>query len=135
MTDHPVAALERERCRALEAGDLERVAVLLAPDLVYVHAPGIVHDRAALLDFLRTQVRFSAVERRGMAVHGSGDIAWSTGWMRIAGARLPGGEPVAGVSFVSQVWQRNGAAWQIVLFQSTRADDANWALAEHRRPR
>lgn len=130
MTDHPVAALERERCRALEAGDLERVARLLAPDLVYVHAPGIVHDRAALLDFLHRQATFSAVERRGMKVHGDGDIAWSTGWMRLTGARLPGGEPIAGVSFVSQVWQRKGAAWQMVLFQSTRTDETNWALAD-----
>jgi len=131
MTDHPVAALERERCRALEACDLERVAILLAPELVYVHAPGIVHDRAALLDFLGTQVSFSAVERRGMRVHGAGDIAWSTGWMRIEGASLPSGKPITGVSFVSQVWRRSGTAWHMVVFQSTRAEEANWALADH----
>jgi ketosteroid isomerase-like protein len=125
MKDHPVAGLEQERCNALVAGDLKRVAGLLAPDLVYVHAPGIVHDRDALMHLLHTQVKFSAVERRGVKVHGDHAIAWTTGWMRIAGTRLPDGEPIAGASFVSQVWRRTGQAWQMVLFQSTRVDETH----------
>ncbi len=126
MRRHPVADLERQRCDALVAGDLAGVSALLAPDLVYVHAPGIVHDRDALMHFLRMQIRFSAVERRGVRVRAARDTAWTTGWMRIAGHRQPGGEAVAGVSFVTQVWRRAGGAWQMALFQSTRVDDAAW---------
>lgn len=126
VNPHPVADLERQRCEALVAGDIDRVASLLGAGLVYVHAPGVVHDRDALLDFLRTQVRFDALERRGLQVHGDDAFAWTTGWLRLEGARQPGGERVAGVSFVSQVWRRSPQGWQMVLFQSTRVDEAQW---------
>lgn len=126
MTSHPVEALEYARCNALVVGDVDRVASMLAPDLVYVHAPGLVHGREALLQFLREQVRFHLVERRALVVHAAGDLAWSTGLLRLVGERMPGGAHVVSASFVTQVWRRYSDGWQMVLFQSTRVDDSQW---------
>jgi ketosteroid isomerase-like protein len=128
-SSHPVLALEHERCAALVQGDLERTAALLDPELVYVHAPGTVHDRAGLLDFLREKVRYASVERRGLKVHARGGLAWVTGLMRIEGQRRPGGEPILAVSFVTQVWREDGHIWRMVLLQSTKVDDGRWAAA------
>lgn len=125
-TSHPLLELERERCAALVQGDLERTAGLLAPELVYVHAPGVLHDRAGLIEFLRDKVRYASVERRGLRVRAHGNLAWVTGLMRIEGQRQPGGEPILAVSFVTQVWREGGNGWQMLLLQSTKVDHGRW---------
>ena len=118
--------MERQRCDALVRGDWAFVADLLAPDLVYVHAPGAVHSREQLLAFLRERVRYDAVERGPLALHVHGDVAWVTGLLRMTGHRLPGNELVAAVSFVTQVWRHGEAGWKLVLLQSTKLDEALW---------
>lgn len=124
---HPVLQLESQRCRALERGDIGTVEAMLSPRLVYVHAPGTVHDRNELLTFLRTQVRFQSVERAGMTLEVHGDVAWLTGFMRLAGQRLANGADFTSVSFATQVWCREAdAVWRLAVFQSTRIDEALW---------
>jgi ketosteroid isomerase-like protein len=118
--------MEGQRCDALVQGDLAFVADLLAPDLVYVHAPGTVHSREQLLAFLRERMRYDAVERGPLALQVHGGVAWVTGLMRMSGRRLPGDEPVAAVSFVTQVWRHGEAGWKLVLLQSTKLDEALW---------
>ena len=124
--NHPVIELERVRCRALAAGDLDRVAALCSSRLVYVHAPGEVHGRDAFLRFLREAVRFSTVERRGLRLDAAGDVAWTTGLLRYQGHRLPAEQPFVAVSFVTQVWRHGAQGWQLEVCQSTRVDEAAW---------
>lgn len=119
-------ALEERRCQALVSGDLASVAAVLDPQLVYVHATGLVNDKPALLDFLAHRIRYETVERQGLVVHRHGDMAWMTGLMRLRGRRLPGGDAVASTSFVSQVWLHVAGAWTLRGFQGTRVDDAMW---------
>lgn len=127
MPEHPVAQLERERCAALVAGDLERVAALLAPGLRYVHSTGDVHDRPQLLQFLAEKVRFCAVERRAFAVQAHGDIAWCTGLLRLRGTLVAAQKEFCAVSHATQVWRRCvGDAWEMALLQSTGVDPALW---------
>lgn len=125
---YPILALECRRCEAVVAQDWTTVAELMAPELVYVHATGTVHDRAACLAYLREQVRFAVVLRDGLEVHVHGDVAWMSGLLRLAGQRLPSGELIAAISFASQVWRRAGDSWQLALFQSTKVADAAWPL-------
>lgn len=130
MPEHPVARLERKRCAALVAGDLERVAALLAPELRYVHSTGDVHDRPQLLQFLAEKVRFSAVERRALVVQAHGDVAWCTGLLRLHGTLVAGQKEICAVSHATQVWRRRvGNAWEMVLLQSTGVDPAQWDAA------
>lgn len=119
-------ALEEHRCQALVSGDLAGIDAMLDPHLVYVHSTGLVNDKAALLDFLTHRIRYEAVERQGLAVHRSGDMAWMTGLMRLRGQRLPGGETVASTAFVSQLWIPLADTWRLHAFQATRVDDAMW---------
>ena len=120
-------ALEAHRCARLVAGDLSAIDALLDAQLVYVHSTGLVHDKPQLLDFLAHRIRYEAVERQGLAVHRHGDAAWMTGLMRLQGRRVPGGEAVASIAFVSQLWVHNENAWTLRGFQATRVDDAVWA--------
>lgn len=120
-------ALEARRCERLVAGDLSDIDAVLDPQLVYVHSTGLVHDKAALLDFLAHRIRYEAVERQGLVVRHHGDAAWMAGLMRLRGQRRPGGEAVASTTFVSQLWVHTAGAWRLRGFQATRVDDAAWA--------
>jgi ketosteroid isomerase-like protein len=126
MDHHPVLELELARCRALAAGDLAQVATLCSPRLVYVHSPGVVHGRSEFLQFLRDQVRFSAVSRRQLQVRPAGEVAWTTGLLRYEGCRLPGEQPFVAVSFVTQVWRQCEEGWQMEVCQSTRVEEEMW---------
>ncbi|WHZ10684.1 MAG: hypothetical protein OJF60_001123 [Burkholderiaceae bacterium] len=128
---HPVLSLERERCAALAAGDLERVASLISPRLVYVHSVGIVHNHGEFLRFLRDEMRFDTVERQMLHVVGAtDDVAWMTGLMRIEGRWVQGGKPpIASVSLVSQVWARCAQCWRMELLHSTQVHASRWQVA------
>lgn len=122
-------ALEYERCAAFVSGDLRRIEALIAPELVYVHATGLVHGRAELLAFVGERMRYRAMERKRLVARVDVCTAWLTGLMRIEGRRLPSGEPVQAVSFVIQIWRREKDRWQMVLLQSTKVDEAAWEAA------
>jgi ketosteroid isomerase-like protein len=117
---------EHARCKALEAGDIVRVEGLLDDDLVYVHGPGTVHDKPRLLEFLRTGVRYLSVERCGLVVRCEGDIAWTTGLMKLRGTRVATGEPIAATSFVTQIWRLREDGCRLVALQSTGVAETMW---------
>lgn len=126
-----VLELEARRCRLLEEGNLDDLSALLDPQLVYVHATGLVQRRGQWLDHLRTSVRFKSIERRQLEGLEAGDVVLLTGLMRIAGERCRTGETFESTSFVSQVWvQRSGGGgWTLALLQSTKVDEAAWSRA------
>jgi ketosteroid isomerase-like protein len=94
MTDafQGIAQLEDRRFAAMTAGDLIALDALLADDLHYVHANGMVEDKIEFLRKIRSGERryltFTSIERRmhregicifvfgeaGVAVDRSGDI-------------------------------------------------------------
>lgn len=122
----PVSALlarERARADAVVAGDLDRLAALLADDLVYVHAPGQRHDKAQLLAYLRTGPRFLAIDLLNPGVQVMSDCALVVGELEMRLQRNPDEEPVTVRSWVSEVWvrgPRSRTEWKLRLLQSTR---------------
>lgn len=122
----PVNALlacERARADAVMAGDLDRLSGLLADDLVYVHAPGQRHDKAQLLEYLRTGPRFLAIDLLNPSVQVMSDCALVVGELQMRLQRNPDEEPVTVRSWVSEVWVRGSrdfTEWKLRLLQSTR---------------
>lgn len=119
-------ALEERRCRALESGRMSEVESMLDARLLYVHSTGVIHNKPEFLEFLAHRIRYQAVEREGLTVHGSGDVAWMTGLMRLRGQRVPSGEAVASTAFVSQLWVIVADQWKLMGFQATRVEDSVW---------
>ena len=124
------ASAEKRRCALMVNDPAGELASLLSPDLVYVHATGLVHSREQLMEFLRTRIRYHDVQRRALRLVEAGDVAWMTGLMRFSGQRLQTGESVDACSFVSQVWERNEGIWTLRVFQSTRVDTPLWEAAK-----
>ncbi|MDO8375982.1 MAG: nuclear transport factor 2 family protein, partial [Aquabacterium sp.] len=126
MSDEGIAevlAAERERAAAVVARDGETLATLLHDGLTYIHATGVRHDRAQLLQFVLTGPRFLAVELVAPQVQLHGACAIVTGDLHLRLQREPTAEPIAARSLASEVWLRNAALphrWRLALFQSTR---------------
>jgi hypothetical protein len=114
--------LEREaaRGRALVERDFDTLAQLMTDDLLHIHSTGVVHDKAAYLDYVRGPLAFLSVERRDLKVKMFGEAAVMTGAMSNV-MRPPGpAVPVTVESHVVQIWVPGSAGWQLAVFQATR---------------
>lgn len=114
---------ERLRADAVISGDLQRLAGMLADELVYVHAPGQRHDKSRLLAYLQTGPRFLAIDLLNPSVQVMTDCALVTGELHMRLQRQAIEAPVAVRSWVSEVWvrsQHSESGWALRLLQSTR---------------
>lgn len=118
-----VLAAERARAAAVVARDAEALAPLLHDTLTYIHATGVRHDRAQLLQFVLTGPRFLSVALAAPQVLLHGDCAIVTGDLHLRLQRDPTAEIIEARSLASEVWLRDAAQprrWRLALFQSTR---------------
>ena len=115
---------ERERRDALVSDDMDRLASLLADDLIHVHTTGVVHGKRELLGHAGDFLRFLNVERGPLSVRRLGpDAAVMTGMMTNTVRRRDRDERVTVRAFVTQVWVRNGGEWRIANFHAVRLSD------------
>lgn len=111
---------EAARGRALMERDFGTLAQLLADDLIHIHSTGVVHDKAAYLDYVRGPLAYLSVERGDLKVRMLGNAAIMTGTMTNV-MQPPGpAAPVTVESHVVQIWVRGAAEWQLSVFQATR---------------
>jgi hypothetical protein len=119
--EHPALQAERARAAALVARDAAALAALLHPDLRYVHATGIRHDRDGYLQTLQTGPRFLEVVLTPEQILDLAEGAALSGRLFMRLQRE--GEVIEARSWVTALWLRgeNGAGgWRLRLFQSTR---------------
>jgi ketosteroid isomerase-like protein len=119
MTDtHPVtrdvAELEDAYARAVNAGDWDAVAALLAPGFGYTHGDGRRDDAGTFLARMRGY-RSYRMERLSLDVHRYGNVTIATGVL--SSERYNHGRPEKGGSAkpVIHVWTRSdeGAGWSL----------------------
>lgn len=122
QAEQAVRDAEAARARALIARDWPALEALLDDGLVYVHAPGLVHDRAQWLDYLRTGPTFLSVDLDIQQLRLEGDVALTHGVLAL---RFQRGDapPTNARSFVTQVWVRRPMGFRLAAFQSTRLPD------------
>lgn len=119
--EHQLIALEGERREALVADDPDRLARLLAEDLVHVHTTGVVHNKQELLEHAGTFLAYLNVERSNLQVRRlSSEAAVMTGMMTNTIRFRASGETAVVQAYVTQVWVLRDKRWQIASFQATR---------------
>ena len=114
-----VERLERVRCRALVANDLETLGALMTDDLVHVHATGKTDDKAAYLGMVADQVRFLEASRTDYAVRVYGEVAIATGPLNQRIEFVSSGKQLDMHVMTTQVWVRRGETWSQSSFQAT----------------
>jgi ketosteroid isomerase-like protein len=115
-----VRAAELARFEAQVTRDTAALRRLLAPDLVYIHSNALVEDRDHFIETVATgRIVYDSVTPLEMRHRVFGDAALGHGRVRVR-VRMNGQD--LGVDLlVSTVHMRREGRWQLVSWQSTRA--------------
>jgi hypothetical protein len=113
-----ILALEQRRHAALLDCDVDALGALFADDLTHVHTSGVVHTKQALLDYLKTRVRFLSIERHGVEIRVYENVAVMTGAMTSRMRDPQTGELATLHAFVTQVLRRLEGHWRFCAFHA-----------------
>ncbi|MFE6930951.1 YybH family protein [Streptomyces sp. NPDC057699] len=112
-------ALEERRRAALVAVDLPALEDMFDESLVHIHAPGLTHSKAQLLEHVATRQAYLDSARGELRIRIVGDVAVMTGRLTNRLRSPEGGERVLG-GVVTQVVRRcEDGAWRFLSFQMT----------------
>ncbi|WP_432537866.1 nuclear transport factor 2 family protein [Kineococcus arenarius] len=121
-----VLAVEERRRRALIAGDLAALDEVFDEQLVHVHAPGVTHTKAQLLEHVATRQAYLDIARGELRIRLVGDVAVVTGTIVNRLRTAEGGERVLG-GVVTQVLRRcEDGRWRFLSFQMTPDGERAW---------
>lgn len=115
-----ILAAEQPRREPLVTDDHTRVSQLFADELVYVHTTGLIHDKAQYLAYARDTVAYLSIERGDLKVRVHRDVAIMTGTQTNLLKKRSEENSVRAEGFVTQVWARGPAGWQIASFHGSR---------------
>lgn len=128
-----ILAVEATRQKALVDGDLDTLAEIFDDSLLHIHAPGLTHDKAQLLEHVAKRRAYIDVSRGDLIVRvlGEGqDVAVVTGRV-INHMRTPEGGERTLAGPATQVLQRDAdGVWRFVSFQMTPDDEPAWPTTE-----
>ncbi|PUB32295.1 ketosteroid isomerase-like protein [Promicromonospora sp. AC04] len=121
-----ILAVEERRRQALIAGDLPALDDLYDESLVHIHAPGLVHTKAQLLEHVTTHQAYLDMTRGELTIRLVGDVAVITGRLVNRLRTHDGGERVLG-GVATQVLRRcEDGAWRFISFQMTPDGEREW---------
>ena len=116
-----VRATEDRRIKALIDDDFATLESIFADDLTYTHSNSIVDTKAAYMGALKSgKSKYEAIERKPSAVRVYGDTAIMTGDAQVKLRSLPAPFWLR----YTLVYVKQGGAWKVVAWQSTRIPEA-----------
>ncbi|NIF71311.1 nuclear transport factor 2 family protein [Burkholderia sp. Ap-962] len=118
-----VRALEGKRFDAMQAGELDAIAALLDPRLIYVHSSGLVDSRDTYLAALaRAEYTYHSVEvvKDEQAVV-EGDVVILNRLLAVSMTVKSSGQTLSRQLSATSVWSRanDAGAWLLVASHST----------------
>jgi ketosteroid isomerase-like protein len=119
-------ALEDRRRQALMTVDIDALDELFDEHLVHIHAPGVTHNKAQLLEHVATRAAYLDIVRGELTIRLIGDVAIMTGAVTNRLRTREGGErTLTGVA--TQVARRtDDGSWLFVSFQMTPRGEEAW---------
>ncbi|UUT34777.1 YybH family protein [Microbacterium elymi] len=119
-------AVEERRRRALIDGDLAALDELFEDSLVHIHAPGLVHDKAHLLEHVAARRAYLDMWRGELNIRVSGDVAIVVGELTNRMRAPGGGERTLGGPVTQVLHRGDDGQWRYVSFQMTPHGDEVW---------
>ncbi|MFF7331770.1 YybH family protein [Streptomyces sp. NPDC090306] len=118
--------LEERRRAALVAVDLPALDDMFDESLVHIHAPGLTHSKAQLLEHVATRRAYLDSARGELRIRLIGDVAVMTGRLTNR-LRSPGGQERVLGGVVTQVVRRCAdGRWRFLSFQMTPDGEHVW---------
>ena len=119
-------AVEARRREALLAVDIPALDELYDDSLVHIHAPGLVHTKAQLLEHVAVRQAYLDMTRGELNIRLVGDVAIMTGRL-VNRLRGPDGEERLLGGPVTQVLRRDtNGRWRFLSFQMTPDGEQVW---------
>ncbi|MFT2818195.1 nuclear transport factor 2 family protein [Leifsonia sp. A12D58] len=119
-------ALEHRRRHALITVDIAALDELFDPHLVHIHAPGVTHTKAQLLEHVATRAAYLEITRGDLNIRIIDDVAIMTGLLTNRLRTHDGGERTLG-GVVTQVAHRDTeGTWRFISFQMTPLGEEAW---------
>jgi ketosteroid isomerase-like protein len=121
-----ILELEARRRTALLAVDLETLDDIYDETLVHIHAPGLVHDKARLMEHVATRQAYLDMERGDLTIRVVGDVAIVTGRITNRLAAPDGSERVLAGPATQVVRRCEDGRWRFLSFQMTPDGEQVW---------
>jgi ketosteroid isomerase-like protein len=113
-----VAKAEQAWAKAALTGDAAALDKLLAADLVYTHASGVVENRSVYFNKIKSgAVKYDKLEQVEVVVRPLGGVAivHSKAHMRAMAA----GKPIVVDAVLMHIWVKRGGEWKLAAHQAT----------------
>lgn len=124
--EQEILAVEERRQTALIEGDVAALDEIFDDSLIHIHAPGLVHTKAMLLEHVATRRAYLEITRQDLQMRIFGDVAVVTGGI-VNRMRAPGGGERSLDGVVTQVLHRGtDGRWRFVSFQMTPFGEQVW---------
>lgn len=115
-----VRAAQQAWGRALVARDTGALQALLDDELAYIHATGLMHDRAGYLRYVQSGPSFLSVGLAEARVLMAPGLAVIEGMLELTLQRPGEPQPQSLRSFATQVWRPGASGWRLRRAQTTR---------------
>ena len=127
-TAEALRGVEERRLRALHDGDLPTLDDLFDETLVHIHAPGLTHSKAQLLEHVATRRPYLGTTRGELNIRLIGDVAVITGDLVNQLRTKEGGERTLGGVATQVLVRADDAAlgWRFISFQLTPTAEQAW---------
>lgn len=113
--------MEKNWVKSVLARDTAALEKVLATDLIYAHASGVVDTKQSYIAKIKggKQV-YKSLEQRKMTVKMHGETAVTQCWARVTGVNPQG--PFDDKIMMLHVWIKKAGAWQLAGHQTARVD-------------
>lgn len=121
-----LVALENRRRDALIAVDIPTLDALFDEHLVHIHAPGVTHTKAQLLEHVATRAAYLEITRGDLNIRIVDDVAIMTGLLTNRLRTREGGERTLGGVVTQVVHRDDDGTWRFISFQMTPLGEEAW---------
>ena len=121
-----ILAVEARRQQALLDVDLAALDDLCDQSLIHTHAPGLTHDKAQLLEHVRTRRAYRAMTRGPLTIRLIGDVAVMTGRLTNKLGSPDGTERSVSGQVIQVLRRCEDGRWRFVSFQMTPDGEHVW---------
>ena len=116
-----VLAAQKERMQAMVRGDVEALGRLLADDLTYTHASGVIDTKASLVSSIQSgKLKYKSIDPGQPRVRVYGNTAVLTGTATVQVESTMAGPAPFQIHFTDVYVKKGAGPWQAVAWQSTR---------------
>jgi ketosteroid isomerase-like protein len=116
-----IEALEKAWLQAIQTPDAAALDRLLASDLIYGHASGVVDTKSTYIEKIRLRRQvYKKAQQINLTIRMHGDSAVTHCWAIMAGTNPAG--PFDDRVMMMHAWARKPDGWKLVAHQTTKVD-------------